>query len=49
MIDMILEWVPISTPGDFPTQGWNPLSLKSPALPGGFFRTSAIWEAYLNL
>ena len=38
--------------GIFPTQGWN-LCLMSPALPGGFFTTSATWEAlwdaYLTL
>ena len=28
----------------FPTQRWNPL-LMSPALAGGFFTTSATWEA----
>ena len=31
--------------GIFPTQGWNP-HLLSPALTGGFFTTSATWEAY---
>ena len=30
--------------GIYPTQGSNP-SLRSPALAGGFFTTSAIWEA----
>ena len=28
----------------FPAQGWN-LNLMSPALAGGFFTTSATWEA----
>ena len=32
--------------GIFPTQGFKPTSLKSPALTGGFFTTSAIWEAH---
>ena len=31
--------------GIFLTQGSNPVSLKSPALAGGFFTTSATWEA----
>ena len=30
--------------GIFPIQRLNPLSLTSPALAGGFFTTSAIWE-----
>ena len=33
--------------GIFPTQGSNePVSLKSPALAGGFFTTSTVWEAH---
>ena len=28
-----------------PTQGSNPLVFTSPALTGGFFTTSASWEA----
>ena len=35
----ILEWVAISNPGI------KPVSLMSPALAGGFFTTSATWEA----
>ena len=31
--------------GIFPTQGWNLRLLTSPVLAGGFFTTSAIWEA----
>ena len=31
--------------GIFLTQGLNPTSLTSPALAGGFFTTSATWEA----
>ena len=34
----ILEW-------DLPNPGIKPLSLMSPALAGGFFTTSATWEA----
>ena len=34
------------SPGDLPTQGSN-LSLMFPALAGGFFPTSATWEALL--
>ena len=31
--------------GVFPTQGWNPRSLTSPALTGRFSTSSATWEA----
>ena len=34
-------------PGDLPDPGLKPASLKSPALTGKFFTTSAIWEAHL--
>ena len=34
--------------GSFPTQGLNPASLASPALAGGFFTSSATWEAGYN-
>ena len=34
--------------GLFLTQGLNPLYLTSPALAGGFFTTSATWEALLE-
>ena len=36
---------PCPPPGIFPTQGSN-LHLMSPALAGGFFTTSASWEAH---
>ena len=39
----ILKWVP--SPGDFPDPEIEPTSLMSPALAGGFFPTSATWEA----
>ena len=32
-------------PGDLPDPGMEPVSLTSPALGGGFFTTSANWEA----
>ena len=32
-------------PGDFPDPGIEPMSLASPGLAGGFFTTSATWEA----
>ena len=32
-------------PGDLPDPGIEPMSLMSPALAGGFFTTSATWEA----
>ena len=34
-------------PGDLPDPGIKPTPLKSPALAGGFFTTSATWEAPL--
>ena len=37
--------LPRPPPGDL-TQGWNRNLLMSPALAGGFFTTSAIWEAH---
>ena len=33
--------------GDLPNPGIEPSSLKSPALAGGFFMTSATWEALI--
>ena len=39
-----LEWV-VTSPGDLPDPGIKPVSLPSPALAGGFFTTSATWEA----
>ena len=36
---------PWSPPGDLPHPGIEPVSLMSPALAGGFFTTSATWEA----
>ena len=41
----ILEWVPCAPPGDLPEPGIKPTSLASPTLAGGFFTTSATWEA----
>ena len=45
-----LKWVAISSSrgsssGDLPDPGIKPVSLMSPALAGGFFTTSATWEA----
>ena len=37
--------LPCSPPGDLPDPGIELGSLKSPALAGGFFSTSATWEA----
>ena len=37
--------LPFPTPGDLPDPGIEPTSLTSPALAGGFFTTSATWEA----
>ena len=38
--------LPRPPPGDLPDPGIKPVSLMSPALAGGFFTTSAIWEAH---
>ena len=40
----ILEWAAMPAPDP----GIEPVSLKSPALAGGFFHTSATWEAQSN-
>ena len=37
--------LPCSPSGDLPKPGTKPRSLASPALAGGFFTTSASWEA----
>ena len=37
--------LPCPSPGDLPDPGIKPMSLMSPALAGGFFTTSATWEA----
>ena len=39
--------LPAPPPGDLPDPGIEPVSLMSPALAGGFFTTSATWEAHL--
>ena len=36
-------------PGDLPDPGIEPVSLIPPALVGGFFTTSATWEAQILL
>ena len=41
----MLEWAVISFSGDLPDPGIKPVPLASPALAGGFFTTSATWEA----
>ena len=37
--------LPFPSPGDLPDPGIERASLMSPALAGGFFTTSATWEA----
>ena len=37
--------LPFPSPRDLPNPGIEPTSLRSPALAGGFFTTSATWEA----
>ena len=39
--------LPSPSPGDLPNPGVKPTSLTSPALAGGFFNPSAIWEGQL--
>ena len=39
--------LPCPPPGDLPDPGIQPVSLMSPALAGGFFTTSASWEALI--
>ena len=41
----ILEWVAVSSSSDLPDPGIEPEFLSSPALAGGFFTTTAMWEA----
>ena len=41
--------LPFLSPGDFPDPEIEPMPLVSPALAGGFFITSAIWEAHFLL
>ena len=40
--------LPCPPPGDLPYPGIEPVSFTSPALAGGFFTTSATWEAPLK-
>ena len=41
--------LPFPTPRDLPNPWIKPMSLESPALAGGFFTTSATWEALVIL
>ena len=40
--------LPFPSPGDLPDPGIEPMSLMFPALAGGFFTTSATWEALVS-
>ena len=42
----ILEWVAMPSSGGLPNPGTEHTSRMSPALAGGFFTTSASWEAH---
>ena len=44
----ILQWVAMPFSRDLPDPGIEPMSLMSPSLSGGFFTTSAIWEAKIE-
>ena len=39
--------LPCPPPRDLPDPRIKPVSLTSPALAGGFFTTSTMWEAYI--
>ena len=41
--------LPFPPPEDLPDAGIEPMSFTSPALAGGFFTTSATWEAPYNV
>ena len=41
--------LPFPTPADHPHPGIKPAHLASPALTGGFFTTSATWEAGVSI
>ena len=41
--------LPCPPPGELPDPGIKPVSLVSPALAGGFFTTTATWEAQEQL
>ena len=41
--------LPCPPPGDLPNPEIEPASLTSPTLAGGFFTTSATWEAHMHL
>ena len=45
----ILEWVAISSSRDLSNSGIKLVSLRSPALAGGFVTTSTTWEAFPQL
>ena len=40
--------LPCPPPGDLPDPGMKPASLRSPALVGRFFTTSATWETHIK-
>ena len=46
ILQAILEWVAISFFKDLPNPGTEPTSVLSPVMAGGFFTTSATWEAH---
>ena len=41
--------LPFPSPGNLPDPGIKPESLESPSLAGGFFTTSATWEANIMI
>ena len=45
ILEQYWSGLPFPPPGDLPDPGIEPTSLSSPTLAGGFFTTSANWEA----
>ena len=41
--------LPCPPPGDLPNPETEPMSLTPPAMAGGFFTTSAIWETHIHI
>ena len=41
--------LPCPPSGDLPDPGLKPVSLRSPALAGRFFTTTATWDAHLGI
>ena len=42
---ILLEWLPVPSPGDLPDPGIEPMFLYMACISGEFFTSSATWEA----